>query len=273
MGAFYPFSRNHNTIGTKDQDPGAMGPIVAEAARYALRLRYSLLPLLYTELYKASQDGRPVVKSLSLIWPEDESAYVEDQFLWGDSLMVLPILEEGKTERDVYLPDGLWYDYPTMELLNKNNTNGSHITVKIPLERIRLAIRGGSILFTQKAEMTTYETRQNKFTLNVALDANGQAEGDLYVDDGESVIDRNHRYSFLSVKSSSKSIKLSPIVNLYQIALADRVQICGPNLDSISTVYVNGDQVDVKVKQLNPNAYLLENLSLNLNQNNEIKWN
>lgn len=67
-----------------------MGEKVVAAARNALNLRYSLIHLLYTEIYRASIDGSPAVKSLSLVWPEDVKTYeIEDQFLWGEKLMVL----------------------------------------------------------------------------------------------------------------------------------------------------------------------------------------
>jgi len=274
LGSFYPFSRNHNTINTKDQDPGSMSEVVQEATRYALRLRYNLLSLLYTELFKSSQDGRPAVKSMSLIWPEDESTYREDQFLWGDKLMVIPIIEEKQTEREVYLPKGRWYDYPTMDLLTANSTRGTHLQMTIPLDRIKLAIRGGSILFTQKAEMTTYETRQNNFTLIVALDENEQAEGDLYLDDGESVIADNHRYSFVEAKSNSTSIKLTPVVSNYLTnSVVDCIKISGQNLNQILKIYLNGREAPIRATRLNSNSYIFENLSLKLNEKVEIKWN
>ena len=110
------------------------------------------MPLLYTELYHSSQDGRPVVRSLSMVWPNDPKTYgIEDQFLWGEKLMVLPILKEGVLEKQFYLPAGLWYDYyPNNKLLNDGKSEGTYVNYQIPLNRIKIAVRGGTILFTQK---------------------------------------------------------------------------------------------------------------------------
>ena len=52
LGAFYPFSRNHNSLGSIEQDPGAWGPTVADPTREAMNIRYRFLPYLYTLFFK-----------------------------------------------------------------------------------------------------------------------------------------------------------------------------------------------------------------------------
>ena len=251
-----------------------MGKTVEESARYALNLRYSLLPLLYTELFKASQDGRPVAKSLSLLWPEDENAFLEDQFLWGDSLMILPILEQGKTEREAYLPKGLWYDFQSLNLLNKdvNDRNGSHIKLSIPIDRIKLAQRGGSILFVQKPELTTFETRKNNFTMYVALDENQSAIGDLYVDEGESII-LDNEYSFINAILKSNVLTLDPLLSNYHIkSLVDHIKIIGTNLN-VNALFINGKEHPTSnVKNVNSNTIEIQNIAINLNKLNQVVW-
>lgn len=63
LGAFYPFSRNHNTLGAEPQDP-ARWPSVAEASKKALNVRYRLLPYLYTLFFHSHQMGNTVVRPL-----------------------------------------------------------------------------------------------------------------------------------------------------------------------------------------------------------------
>ena len=105
LGAFYPFSRNHNTLGTRDQDPGALGGEVVAAARAALQVRYWLLPHLYTLLYLAAVEGGTVARPVWHEFPRDAAARTLDtQFLWGRGLLVSPVLEQAATNRSLYLP-------------------------------------------------------------------------------------------------------------------------------------------------------------------------
>lgn len=98
LGAFYPFSRNHNSAGQSDQDPAALGPIVVAAAKNALELRYALLPYLYTLFFRAHIYGDTVVRPLFFEFPTDAETYtIESQFLWGSSLMIVPTLYENMT--------------------------------------------------------------------------------------------------------------------------------------------------------------------------------
>ena len=72
LGAFYPFSRNHNVQGAKDQDPGVWGPAVAESTRKALLVRYTMLPYLYTLFYLHTTSGSTVARALWHEFPQDE---------------------------------------------------------------------------------------------------------------------------------------------------------------------------------------------------------
>ncbi|XP_064476914.1 maltase-glucoamylase-like isoform X2 [Ornithodoros turicata] len=112
LGAFYPFSRNHNFIGDPSQDPASFEADIQNIMRDALKVRYSLLPYLYTLFYHAHTRGTPVVRALLNEFPKDEKTYdIDRQFMWGGSLLISPILEEGQKEITYYLPEGRWYDF------------------------------------------------------------------------------------------------------------------------------------------------------------------
>ncbi len=98
LGAFYPFSRNHNAFDAREQDPVVLGPIVTAAAKNALEMRYSLLPYLYTLFFRAHTSAETVVRPLFFEYTNDPKVYeIETQFLWGSALMIAPTLYPNST--------------------------------------------------------------------------------------------------------------------------------------------------------------------------------
>ncbi|CAG2117372.1 unnamed protein product, partial [Medioppia subpectinata] len=122
LGAFYPFSRNHhNGWGGDVQDPAVWAdighPEVTEAAKQSLRVRYQLLPYLYTLFFKAHVLGNTVVRPLFHEYPTDPQTYgIDEQFMWGSVVLFSPFLYENQTEVNAYLPDDVWYE-PSVEFV------------------------------------------------------------------------------------------------------------------------------------------------------------
>nr|CAD7260439.1 unnamed protein product [Timema shepardi] len=189
LGAFYPFSRNHNGKGYTAQDPASLGEDVVAASKKALLVRYSLLPYLYTLFYEAHTDGSTVVTPIFFEFPSDESTYsIDTAFMWGSGLLIAPVLTEATTQVDIYLPSAQWYDFYTGALLT---SGGADTTLDAPLDTIPLLVRGGHILPMQEPGMTTTASRKNNFQLMVASDESGSASGELYWDDGDTLEERD----------------------------------------------------------------------------------
>ncbi|KFO22137.1 Maltase-glucoamylase, intestinal [Fukomys damarensis] len=94
LGAFYPFSRNHNSIGTRRQDPVSWDAAFVNISKSVLETRYTLLPYLYTLMYKAHTEGSTVVRPLLHEFVSDRATWdVDSQFLLGPALLVSPVLE------------------------------------------------------------------------------------------------------------------------------------------------------------------------------------
>uniref|UniRef100_A0A8C1T534 alpha-glucosidase n=1 Tax=Cyprinus carpio TaxID=7962 RepID=A0A8C1T534_CYPCA len=166
LGAFYPFSRNHNTINMPRQDPVAWGPEFAAASRDVLNIRYTLLPYLYTLMYEAHAHGNTVVRPMLHEFVTDEKTWgIDKQFLWGPALLITPALDPGKAIR----------------------TAGEFVDMDAPLEKINLHVRAGHILPWQKPENNTHYSRQNTLGLIIALNDGGVAKGSLFWDDGEGI--------------------------------------------------------------------------------------
>ncbi|XP_068440776.1 sucrase-isomaltase, intestinal isoform X2 [Clinocottus analis] len=203
VGAFYPFSRNHNAQGYKPQDPAFFGPnsTLLKSSKHYLTIRYTLLPYLYTLFYKAHTTGETVVRPVMHEFYSDSTTWeVDQQFLWGKHLLITPVLHPGVDNVRAYVPDAVWYDYETMEQLAVRR---NYVNMHLPADKLGLHIRGGAILPTQRPDVTTTYSRRHPMGLIVALDDNNQAAGELFWDDGDSretvKLDNYIHYKFSAV--------------------------------------------------------------------------
>ncbi|KLJ12136.1 alpha 1,3-glucosidase [Blastomyces silverae] len=185
-GAFYPFFRAHAHIDTRRREPYLAGEPYMSIITRALQLRYQLLPAWYTAFQQASIDGSPIVQPQYYVHPEDEAGFaIDDQLYLGSTgLLAKPIVAEGATSTDIYLADDeKYYDYFDYTVYQGA---GKRHTVQAPLEKIPLLMQGGHIIPRKDRPRRSSELMKwDPYTLVVTLDKNGQAEGTLYVDDGE----------------------------------------------------------------------------------------
>ncbi|HSS21604.1 MAG TPA: TIM-barrel domain-containing protein [Pyrinomonadaceae bacterium] len=176
-----PFCRNHKVIDGYDQEPWRFGKYYEDIIRKYLKLRYQLLPFLYTTLEEAHRSGVPLFRPLLLNYQDDPNTYnIDDEFMIGDDLLVAPILKPDLTGRLVYLPPGRWYDYWS----NKSYAGGTMISVEAPLETVPMFVRAGSIIPTAPAMNYIGEKPLDPLTFNVYPDEKGAATATLYEDDG-----------------------------------------------------------------------------------------
>jgi len=186
LGAFAPFYRNHNGDTSISQEPYRW-EIVASAARKATDIRYALLDYIYTAMWRQHEKGTPSVSPLWFAYPADNKTWPIDlQYLYGPSLMVAPVTQENKTSVAIYLPNDIWYDYNTFKLVKPGSTTFTNIG----FDEIPLFLKGGSIIPKRrsKGSMTTAEVRSKDFELIVVPGKNGKASGELYLDDGDSLV-------------------------------------------------------------------------------------
>lgn len=240
LGAFYPFSRNHNTDDAIDQDPVALGEEVVKASKKALLIRYMLLPYLYTLFWHANSRGATVARPLFFEFPFDRQTYsIDTQFMWGSGLMIAPVLTEDTLKINAYLPRGLWYDFYSFR---KIASQGRWVILDAPLDTIPLLLRGGSVIPTQAPDVTTTKTRQKPFDLLVMLNETKQAYGDLYWDDGDTIdaYDQSlfNYYVFEAILGRFSSTCVHSHDKMPNAIVSD-VSIIGVDLP-VSSVTVNG---------------------------------
>ena len=180
LGVFYPFMRVHNE-GRVDQEPWAHGPEHEARNRRAIERRYELLPHIYNVMHEASTTGLPAIRALVLEYPDDPQTHTrEDEFLFGRDLLVAPVLRPGERERDVYLPQGHWF-----ELETGTRHEGGGRRVPVTLDDIPVFVRGGAFVFRQPVVQHTGE--MSGTPLLVSVFPAQQSEAWLYEDDGISL--------------------------------------------------------------------------------------
>lgn len=186
LGAFQPFYRNHAEKSTIQQE-FYQWPLVAAAGKKAIETRYKLLDYIYTALYYQITTGTPMINPLFFLYPEDENTFgIQHQWFYGDSLLISPVTDDYSDTVTYYLPNDVFYDYWTHA---KVQGEGKNVTVMdLAYTDIPVHVRGGSIIpHRVNSANTTKALRKEDFYVLIAPDANGNAKGQLYLDDGESI--------------------------------------------------------------------------------------
>ena len=180
-----------------------------ESNRHVVELRYTLNPFLYTLFHRVHVNGGTVLRSMAHVFPTDPQCWsLDEQFFWGTSLLVAPVIYEGHVNKSLYLPaTERWYDYYT----GKEQTTTGSITVPAPMDFVPLYLRGGSIIPHQQAAMNTVTSRKTPMSLVVALDSQQSAYGDLFWDDGDSIDTyENSKYNYFIFNYQSKRLIIEP---------------------------------------------------------------
>ncbi len=179
LAVFYPFMRSHTELNTPDKEPWSFGYQFEAINKRTIELRYELLPYIYNVMQQAGETGTPAMRPLFLEFPDDErAAAIDDEFLFGPGLLVAPVLREGVTEREVYLPKGDWFDYWT----GRRFAGGGTIRAAVTLDSFPLFVRGGAFIFRQPVVQCTDEMPGKP--LRVLVAPARDSESSLYEDDG-----------------------------------------------------------------------------------------
>ena len=147
FGAFTPLFRVHGSFDEKRQ-PWVYGPVAEKAATAAIRLRYTLIPYIYAWMHRDHADGLGLVRPLIFDWPHDPQVRNDiDAWMFGDGLLVSPVVEEGQRSKRIYLPAGTWTDYFTGTVYKGGQTI-EHAVDSRTWSDIPLFIRAGAIIPT-----------------------------------------------------------------------------------------------------------------------------
>ncbi|WP_412067718.1 TIM-barrel domain-containing protein [Rubrivirga sp. IMCC43871] len=189
-GVLYPFMRTHYSHEScPEQEPWSFGPEVEAISRRYLKLRYRLMPTIYSAFEHASRTGIPPLRALALEFPGDAHTHQgrDDQMMLGDTLMACPVVEDGARQREVYFPDvpGGWIDVWTGESYDGGTTH----TVDAPLDTMPLYARAGGVVALDPPRLHTRDGEPETLTLWAVPGAGRSA---FYFDDGNSPDPSDH---------------------------------------------------------------------------------
>jgi len=181
FGAFTPIFRVHGQFPYREiYNIAPEGHPAYESMLFYNKLRYRLLPYIYSLAGKAYHDNYTIMRGLVMDFEADTAVKsIADQFLFGPSLMINPVTEYKASSRDLYLPAGSgWYDIYT----GKYFKGGRHVTASAPYGRMPLMVKAGAIIPIGPEIQYTSEKTADPLTLYVYT---GQdASFDLYEDEG-----------------------------------------------------------------------------------------
>lgn len=187
---FVPFFRNHSAMGTRRQEPWQFDETTIDAVRKTVKLRYRFIPYIYDLAHECEKTGAPIVRPLVYEYPVDKHVRnISDEYMLGSFVLVAPVIAPGKEAREVYLPDGDWYDYYTGE----KYSGGRYILADAPLDKVPVFIKAGAIIPVADGEIrSTEDITEDKISI---LTYPGKGSFVHYQDDNETFAYRNGAYN------------------------------------------------------------------------------
>ena len=185
FGLLTPLMRNHSAVGTRMQEYYRF-PEVLPAVRNMIRLRYALLPYLYSEFMKAALENTSYFRPLAFDYPDDPDAReVEDQLLLGEGLMAAPVYVQNAHGRHVYLPEPMkLLRLRAVDDYDEEILPAGHHYIRCALDEVLLFLRPGHIVPVAQPANSTSELDDASLTLWSFLPDGESAEYRMYRDDG-----------------------------------------------------------------------------------------
>jgi alpha-glucosidase len=209
---FNPYFWTHTDDKIRKLDPWAFGPEAEAINQRTIELRYRMLPYFYNAFYQETQTGLPIMRQLFLYDPSDEKAMdstpagENNEFLFGEDLLVAPVVTEGEFQRKVYLPNGTWYDFWSDEVYSGPKS----VMVDAPLACIPMFARAGAIIPMRQVVQHVNEAPIDPLTFEIYPESHSSRQ--YYEDDGTSY---NYR----------KGIYLLETVGVDDVGTAVRIEI------------------------------------------------
>ena len=204
LGIFHPFCRVHSSGDHGDQEPWAFDEDVTDIVRKFIEIRYQLLPYLYTAFWNYINDGTPILKSLVLFDQYDvHTHYRTDEFVFGDKILVCPVLEPNAKGRRMYVPKGNWFNFWTDEVVK----GGKEMWVEADIDSMPIFVKEGAIIPKYPIQQYVGEKNIEEVVLDVYY-REGKEVSELFDDAHDGYDYTKGRYSLRTFKLTGKTKEL-----------------------------------------------------------------
>ncbi len=230
FGMFSPIAHLFGMEHPNYKEPWSYG---AEAQRIFTKydkLRYRLIPYLYSVYYQSYLSGSPVIQAMVFNYPQDVNTYnIDDQYFFGDLMMVCPVTTKGAKSRTVYLPEGQWIDYWTGEKFEGKKS----ILTLTPLDKLPIYIKAGAIIPMQPDMQYFGEKPIDPVTLDIYPSQKSSYK--LYEDDGKSLNYQNGDFAQTEIKCSetNQTVTIELLSSEGKFKVADRNYTLTVHLDKM----------------------------------------
>lgn len=213
LGAFSPFFRSHSMVNSRDSEPWSFGEEVEDISRNYIRLRYRLMPYIYSNFYLTTQNGMPIARSLAIDYTNDDKIYqgpYDNQYLFGQSILVIPAESSGNFQK-AYLPAGKWVNLYTDQVHEGNQ----ELILQETKETLPLFVKAGSIIPMQSAVESLLNEKSTD-ELEVHIYPGEEAEFVYYEDDGKTYTYQNGAFAKRVFKLSGNTLSVSALEGTYE---------------------------------------------------------
>jgi alpha-glucosidase len=215
LGVVTPFYRNHAALFTRDQEPWAFDEKTMNIIADLIRIRYALIPYLYSTFAFSRQSLQPFISPLFFYYYEPSILEIDDQFMIGPDLMAAPVIESGKQTRYVTLPGENWLYWPAASWDNRSMKvmeAGVH-RIEAPLSVLPLFIPENHVITMTEPASHTRQQTCNKIICTGLVTS--QAQCRIYLDDGISYDHEQKRYIVvtITIKAEKKDFFIKTEMN------------------------------------------------------------
>ena len=247
FGTFSPMMRSHGTNAPREiWQFGNRGSVEFDAIEKYINLRYQLLPYMYSTAWNITQNAGSFINPLFADFSNDKKTYaIDDEFLFGKSLLIAPVTEAQQKTKAVYLPQGAdWYDFWTNEVIN----GGQEIECETPINIIPLYVKAGTILPVAEKVQYAAEKKWDNLVVSVYPGANG--EFTLYEDENNNYNYENGAYSTIKMtwNDQEKTLTIGKREGSFNEMLEKRTfNIKLINTDEAKEITYTGNELNIKL--------------------------